>query len=134
MDCEDCGCKICWSKREQDKILVCDECDDAYHMYCLRPALEDYPEDTDWYCAACKNDDVIVLPQEDPVVDVTPEVVASTSTALPTGKGKTKTRGMACAGRNSICTIVPLNHYGPIPGVEVGMTWKFRMQVRLFYF
>lgn len=124
VDCTDCGCKICNSKKDLDKILLCDECDDRFHMYCLTPPLENYPADADWYCSNCKNVDVIVLPENDP-----PEEEPSTSKSLPTGKGKTKARGMACAGRNSICTIVPLNHYGPIPGIEVGMTWKFRMQV-----
>lgn len=32
-------------------------------------------------------------------------------------KGKTKT----CA--------MPANHFGPIPGIEVGMCWRFRIQV-----
>lgn len=36
---------------------------------------------------------------------------------------------MACVGRTKECTIVPSNHYGPIPGVPVGTTWKFRVQV-----
>uniref|UniRef100_A0A2D4Q455 RING-type E3 ubiquitin transferase n=1 Tax=Micrurus surinamensis TaxID=129470 RepID=A0A2D4Q455_MICSU len=36
---------------------------------------------------------------------------------------------MACVGRTKECTIVPSNHYGPIPGVPVGATWKFRVQV-----
>lgn len=36
---------------------------------------------------------------------------------------------MACVGRTKECTIVPSNHYGPIPGVPVGSQWKFRVQV-----
>ncbi len=36
---------------------------------------------------------------------------------------------MACVGRTKQCTIVPSNHYGPIPGVPVGSLWKFRVQV-----
>lgn len=38
-------------------------------------------------------------------------------------------KGMACVGRTRECTLVPPNHFGPIPGVEVGTTWKFRVQV-----
>ncbi|XP_045145267.1 E3 ubiquitin-protein ligase UHRF2 [Echinops telfairi] len=38
-------------------------------------------------------------------------------------------RGMACVGRTRECTIVPSNHYGPIPGIPVGSTWRFRVQV-----
>lgn len=41
---------------------------------------------------------------------------------------------MACVGRTKECTIVPSNHYGPIPGVPVGTTWKFRVQVSFFLF
>ena len=36
---------------------------------------------------------------------------------------------MACVGRTKVCTIVPSNHFGPIPGVHVGTLWKFRVQV-----
>lgn len=35
---------------------------------------------------------------------------------------------MACVGRTKECTIVPKDHYGPVPGVEVGTCWKFRLQ------
>lgn len=38
-------------------------------------------------------------------------------------------QGMACVGRTKICTIVPINHRGPVPGVEVGMSWEYRVQV-----
>ena len=38
-------------------------------------------------------------------------------------------QGMACVGRTKVCTIVPSNHFGPIPGVHVGTLWKFRVQV-----
>ena len=37
-------------------------------------------------------------------------------------------KGMATAGRTKICTIVPPTHFGPIPGIEVGMGWQYRMQ------
>ncbi|GIY19420.1 e3 ubiquitin-protein ligase UHRF1 [Caerostris extrusa] len=48
---------------------------------------------------------------------------ANSSTTRDWGKG------MACAGRTKECTIVPPNHFGPIPGVEVGTMWMFRVQV-----
>nr|CAD7446560.1 unnamed protein product [Timema bartmani] len=37
-------------------------------------------------------------------------------------------KGMACVGRTKVCTIVPPDHFGPVPGVEVGTSWMFRMQ------
>lgn len=36
---------------------------------------------------------------------------------------------MATVGRTTVCTIVPTNHFGAVPGVEVGTMWKFRVQV-----
>lgn len=39
---------------------------------------------------------------------------------------------MACVGRTKECTIVPSNHYGPIPGIPVGSTWRFRVQVSFY--
>lgn len=38
-------------------------------------------------------------------------------------------RGMATAARTTTNTIVPATHFGSIPGVEVGTTWRYRMQV-----
>ncbi len=37
--------------------------------------------------------------------------------------------GMATVGRSKSCSKVPPNHFGPIPGVDVGMCWKYRIQV-----
>ncbi|RKP34926.1 the Sra domain of E3 ubiquitin-protein ligase Uhrf2, partial [Dimargaris cristalligena] len=36
---------------------------------------------------------------------------------------------MACAGVDNKCTIVKPDHVGPIPGIHVGQTWKFRIQL-----
>lgn len=36
---------------------------------------------------------------------------------------------MATAGRSKVCTKVPANYFGPIPGIEVGMCWKYRLQL-----
>ena len=38
-------------------------------------------------------------------------------------------KGFACTGRSKECTKVDKNHFGPIPGIEVGMSWMFRMQI-----
>uniref|UniRef100_A0A1I8GXN3 Ubiquitin-like domain-containing protein n=1 Tax=Macrostomum lignano TaxID=282301 RepID=A0A1I8GXN3_9PLAT len=38
-------------------------------------------------------------------------------------------KGFACSGRTKTCTLVPTNHFGPVPSVEVGQSWMFRLQV-----
>ena len=105
---------------------MCDECEYAYHTFCLDPPLDDVP-DGDWYCPHCKNDtdEVIMKGQE---IKLTKK-----RAKMPAFNPKSKRdwgKGMATAGRTKSCTKVPANHFGPIPGVEVGMSWKYRMQVK----
>ena len=40
-------CLICKSKEDEDSMLICDGCDNGYHMACLRPPLRRIPEG-DW--------------------------------------------------------------------------------------
>lgn len=35
-------------------MLLCDDCNDSYHMYCLRPKLKRMPRG-DWFCRSCKH-------------------------------------------------------------------------------
>ncbi|XP_066501974.1 E3 ubiquitin-protein ligase UHRF2-like [Hoplias malabaricus] len=125
-ECRFCSCCVCGGKQDAHMQLLCDECNMAFHLYCLNPPLSTIPDDEDWYCPTCKND--------------TSEVVKA-GEKLKTSKKKAKMpsatngsqrdwgKGMACVGRTKECTIVPSNHYGPVPGVPVGTTWKFRVQV-----
>ena len=50
-------------------------------------------------------------------------------TKKKTGGGRDWGQGFACQGRTKECTTVPKNHFGPIPGIEVGMSWLQRIQV-----
>ena len=36
------------------KLILCDGCDDAYHLMCLNPVLSEIPEG-DWYCPICEH-------------------------------------------------------------------------------
>lgn len=45
--CKNCGCRICGGKDDEDKQLMCDECNHPYHMACLTPPLKCMPAD-DW--------------------------------------------------------------------------------------
>ena len=33
-------------------MLLCDDCNQAFHMFCLRPAVLEVPTG-DWHCPAC---------------------------------------------------------------------------------
>lgn len=49
---ENAKCKICRKKGDDDRLLLCDDCNHAFHMYCLRPQLIHVPKG-DWFCAGC---------------------------------------------------------------------------------
>merc|ERR1719232_2262555 len=56
-------CKICRRKVDPDKMLLCDRCDNAYHMYCLKPKLKSIPEG-DWFCPECKPKERVRSPKK----------------------------------------------------------------------
>uniref|UniRef100_A0A8C5DBT4 E3 ubiquitin-protein ligase UHRF n=1 Tax=Gouania willdenowi TaxID=441366 RepID=A0A8C5DBT4_GOUWI len=125
-NCRWCNCNICGIKQDPDKQLLCDECDMAYHTYCLNPPLTTIPDDEDWYCPGCRNDSSEVVRAGERLKESKKKAkMASASSSSQRDWGK----GMACVGRTKQCTIVPSNHYGPIPGIPVGSLWKFRVQV-----
>lgn len=45
-------CMVCGSGAAEDRLLLCDGCDDSYHTYCLIPPLHDVPKG-DWICPKC---------------------------------------------------------------------------------
>ncbi|XP_062408116.1 tyrosine-protein kinase BAZ1B [Sardina pilchardus] len=52
MSAENARCKVC-RKKEDDKLILCDECNKAFHLFCLRPALYRIPAG-EWRCPACQ--------------------------------------------------------------------------------
>ncbi|RZF35109.1 hypothetical protein LSTR_LSTR009415 [Laodelphax striatellus] len=123
--CRQCGCVVCGGKENEDQLILCDECDDSYHLWCVDPPLVAVPED-DWYCQQCRNDEnEIVKAGEKLNFSKKRQQMKSVANESTRDWGK----GMACVGRTKVCTIVPSNHFGPVPGVEVGTCWKFRIQV-----
>uniref|UniRef100_A0A8C0WH86 E3 ubiquitin-protein ligase UHRF n=1 Tax=Castor canadensis TaxID=51338 RepID=A0A8C0WH86_CASCN len=124
--CRICACHLCGGREAPDKQLMCDECDMAYHLYCLCPPLSSVPTEAEWYCPDCRNDaSEVVLAGERLRESKKKAKMASATSSSQRDWGK----GMACVGRTKECTIVPSNHYGPIPGVPVGTMWRFRVQV-----
>lgn len=45
-------CEECHNDDNSEKLLLCDNCESGYHIYCLQPPLATIPE-TEWYCPRC---------------------------------------------------------------------------------
>lgn len=121
--CKECGCRKCGGKDEADNQVMCDECDGAYHFQCLK--LKALPEDDEWFCPECKNDDDIVKAGEK-------VKVGKKKAKMISNTGTTKRdwgNGFATVGRTKECKVVDKDHFGPVPGIEVGMNWFFRVQI-----
>lgn len=123
--CKECGCTVCGSREDAGKQLFCEECEFSTHMYCLDPPLEEIPDD-DWYCPLCKND-------ESEIVGKGEMVKYGKARAKQPSRMKMCKRdwgkGMATAGRTKTNTSIVKGHFGPIPGIDVGMSWQYRIQV-----
>lgn len=78
------------------------------------------------YCPECRNDASEVVLAGEKLKESKKKAKMASATSL---SGRDWGKGMACVGRTKECTIVPSNHYGPIPGIPVGTMWKFRVQV-----
>ena len=48
------ACYVCSKTDRPESLLLCDDCDDAYHLECLKPPLLSVPEG-DWYCPLCEH-------------------------------------------------------------------------------
>ncbi|KAI5955178.1 hypothetical protein KGF54_001739 [Candida jiufengensis] len=46
------NCMVCGDNDDPEETLLCDNCDNAYHMKCLNPPLTQVPV-TNWYCDKC---------------------------------------------------------------------------------
>ncbi|XP_034076538.1 lysine-specific demethylase 5B-B-like, partial [Gymnodraco acuticeps] len=45
-------CLVCGSGGDEERLLLCDGCDDSYHTFCLIPPLPEIPKG-DWRCPKC---------------------------------------------------------------------------------
>nr|CAG8551628.1 4503_t:CDS:2 [Entrophospora candida] len=120
--CKECGCNLCGGKDDEENTIVCDECQYYYHFNCLNPPLQSLPGG-DWFCDSCTNDNskVILAGQR---LDLSNSKKAKMPSATQTRKWG---GGMACVGTTKKCEVVGSDHFGPIPGIPVGSSWKYRV-------
>ena len=45
-------CKVCRKSEISLKILICDHCEEAFHMSCCNPSIKKIPVD-EWFCHSC---------------------------------------------------------------------------------
>lgn len=48
-----CFCHLCRQMTDDLNMILCDGCNNGFHIYCLKPPLSHIPDD-DWYCPNCK--------------------------------------------------------------------------------
>ncbi|KAI3471240.1 hypothetical protein Pfo_027903 [Paulownia fortunei] len=53
-DYSDVCCEKCGSGQRPAELLLCDECDRGFHIFCLRPILVAVPKGH-WFCPSCSN-------------------------------------------------------------------------------
>ena len=125
--CKECGCQKCGGKEDPELQVVCDECQGAFHLACIK--LDTMPEEEEWFCKDCKNEDTTVKVGEKIATGKKKAKMAS-KVAAENGKNvRDWGQGFATVGRTKVCSKVDKDHFGPIPGVEVGMSWLFRVQI-----
>ena len=56
-------CVKCNKVKARQILLLCDGCDAAHHLTCLKPVLNEVPEG-DWFCGICEHDKLIKKLQE----------------------------------------------------------------------
>jgi len=47
------GCRVCYRDDDHINLMLCEICNDEYHIYCLNPPLHAVPVD-DWFCGTCE--------------------------------------------------------------------------------
>ena len=77
----DIRCQVCRRRDDEDKMLLCDNCNHGYHTFCLSPPLNAVPAGK-WFCPAC-------VPRPNPPAETDPDtacVVCGSTSVTKGGK------------------------------------------------
>eukprot|EP00252_Welwitschia_mirabilis_P014652 TRINITY_DN3227_c0_g1_i1.p1 TRINITY_DN3227_c0_g1~~TRINITY_DN3227_c0_g1_i1.p1 ORF type:complete len:713 (+),score=153.67 TRINITY_DN3227_c0_g1_i1:516-2654(+) len=47
-------CKVCGVSEDTTSTLICDLCEESFHVYCCSPKIISVPLQDEWYCVACR--------------------------------------------------------------------------------
>ena len=47
------SCKGCKIDKDEELLVICDKCNDAYHIYCMKNILAEVPSE-EWFCHNCE--------------------------------------------------------------------------------
>lgn len=47
-------CQICFIDKDDNQVVICDNCHNGFHMYCMRPVMVNIPKG-DWFCNECSS-------------------------------------------------------------------------------
>ncbi|XP_065336014.1 E3 ubiquitin-protein ligase UHRF1-like [Cloeon dipterum] len=128
--CMECSCVICGGKHDEDKQLICDECEDAYHMECASPPVSEIPEN-EWFCHNCSHVDQDLQKKYEVQTEVKVKKIKECVDKVKQNK-RDWGKGLSTAAVSDKFCVVPKEHLGKIPGVPSGRLWPSRHDVSRF--
>ncbi|GMF30217.1 unnamed protein product [Phytophthora lilii] len=84
------GCEVCGSSERERDIVLCDDCDAEFHVFCLRPPLAAVPEGQ-WLCPKCSAKDPQMAEQvkTEQAAETEPRETAETTESAQVATGDT---------------------------------------------
>ncbi|XP_031372845.1 uncharacterized protein LOC116187938 isoform X7 [Punica granatum] len=56
-------CKACGRSESARKMLICDFCDDAFHLSCCDSRMRNFRDNDEWFCTSCRSKKQILVRQ-----------------------------------------------------------------------
>jgi len=54
------SCEVCGHSHDDDRMILCDNCDRGFHFYCVRPILVAVPKGS-WFCLGCSGESAVAI-------------------------------------------------------------------------